>query len=791
MSIDRYFAPGGPLEQALREYGFEYAPRRVQRQLAEHVARCFAAGADSRGAPPDVLPAEAGTGTGKSLGTLIALADRVAQHRLAGETEPRGGLSTYTNALHRQMVEKDAPIAMRAVAIATGVELTWASYHGARQFVSLNALRNLRTEAEKRVASGRSRGQQDAIRIARIDAIMPAADAGDEPGESLLFSDIKERLGIEPHKPLLDGVRDEDIAGDYREVVEYPEYGWMRDACRTADIVFGSHAAFLLNGFRWFSMIENVQPIRYLVFDEAHRIVDAADTVYGRSLSLHRLGRLLEAVMEHGIVDQAAVRPVLAQIRKAIDNLAPLTPKEDGGVVLVNERLSNGTICREFIERSCGLKSLRTTVSRLAGAIDHRRMPTAPGARAAALDLLTTADDLGDIADAFSGRNPYRMIGGASWSPVQNRPSLVTTTVSPGRRVTRYLRRYPGDETPGAAAAAHLWGCVFMSATMPPPKELGLFARNEKDPEPDAAWKLSPHIRLVRGGPVTFEADHDFGKLAFVLSSGTAPTPTLAEPMQTEDPETGEIAPRYVDPVWEQEHLVPMLTTVLEQIEPRKGALVLTPSFKDIRAVEPLLRQIAGGRLIVQKRDVKFDSTIAQFRAAVGRGRRPMLICAGGWEGIDMPGMIGDLVIARLPRPPRSDFWQSAYRAASPSTSPAEAERLDLIRIGQITRQKLHQGIGRAIRTASDSATVWIADKRFGISPTTKKNHPDHPAVAAYGDRVEFVNTVPHRFHPALNAARFYDAETGVFSLDAKPKVATTTRPSRSTLREQLNAARG
>ena len=80
------------------------------------------------------LLVQAGTGTGKSLGYLVPLLTHCA---VSGA---RGLVSTATLALQRQILVKDAPVAVDAVASATGVRLKVAVLKGWSNYACLHKL---------------------------------------------------------------------------------------------------------------------------------------------------------------------------------------------------------------------------------------------------------------------------------------------------------------------------------------------------------------------------------------------------------------------------------------------------------------------------------------------------------------------------------------------------------------------------------------------------------------------------------------------------------------------------
>jgi hypothetical protein len=71
------------------------------------------------------------------------------------------------------------------------------------------------------------------------------------------------------------------------------------------------------------------------------------------------------------------------------------------------------------------------------------------------------------------------------------------------------------------------------------------------------------------------------------------------------------------------------------------------------------------------------------------------LITPAMWDGHDLPGLIDNLVIPRLPFPPSDSTDDKIIPTLSKMLS------------------KLAQGIGRTIRRPQDSATLWFSDPRM------------------------------------------------------------------------------
>jgi ATP-dependent DNA helicase DinG len=142
---------------------------------------------------------------------------------------------------------------------------------------------------------------------------------------------------------------------------------------------------------------------------------------------------------------------------------------------------------------------------------------------------------------------------------------------------------------------------------------------------------------------------------------------------------------------------------------------------------------------------------------------------------LDLPGQVHHLMIVRLPNAPVNQTWREIL-----------LEKYDEGKVQAIMSKrgqrhmlaKLQQGIGRGIRSKDDRVTVWVADSRFGIpepvrmlrDPRVMKSAQTHSVMAQ-----NIQGIIPTRFRPALNGARMFSAQFGVFEPKApadlgKPK---------------------
>jgi ATP-dependent DNA helicase DinG len=136
------------------------------------------------------------------------------------------------------------------------------------------------------------------------------------------------------------------------------------------------------------------------------------------------------------------------------------------------------------------------------------------------------------------------------------------------------------------------------------------------------------------------------------------------------------------------QYVADVIAAARTEAKPSGRTLVLVPAYDDVERLKPLLPEC-----LAHEQGTPSWRVLDTYRSTPGC----CLITPAAWAGVDLPGLIQCLVIARLPYPP--------IRPESETFVGALAEMLG----------KLAQGIGRAIRKEDDEATVWFADPRMPI----------------------------------------------------------------------------
>jgi ATP-dependent DNA helicase DinG len=285
--VHTYFGSGGRLAASLP--GFE--PRAEQGALAQEVADAFERGQH--------LLAEAGTGTGKSLAYLIP----------ALTSGKRVVVATATKALQEQLLTKDIPAAARTL----GRPVRCAVLKGRQNYLCRRSLHGL--ELLGASAGALFRTPEDAHEFERLHDWIEMTESGDraEPAfepRATLWSELA--VGADRCA----GRRCAFLATCFSELA--------RRRAGEAELVIANHALYFADlALRGRSDGQGVLPDHEaVVFDEAHRLEDAAAGWFGGRLSLAGIRQLLRdverAYREGG---RAAPTRALAEIDRSAEEL--------------------------------------------------------------------------------------------------------------------------------------------------------------------------------------------------------------------------------------------------------------------------------------------------------------------------------------------------------------------------------------------------------------------------------------------------------------------------------------
>jgi ATP-dependent DNA helicase DinG len=436
--MQAYFGPGGRLAAALP--GFE--PRAEQSALAQEVADALERGQH--------LLAEAGTGTGKSLAYLIpALA-----------SGKRVVVATATKALQEQLLTKDIP----AAAAALGREVHVAVLKGRQNYLCRKSLHGLDLPL--------FRTADDAREYERLRDWIETTKTGD-----------RAELSFEPSATLWSelAVGPDRCAGRRCPFLGTCFSELARGRAGEAELVIVNHALYLADlALRERSDGEaGVLPEHAaVVFDEAHRLEEAAAGWFGGRVSLAGLRQLLRDV-ERACREHEAIVPAraLAELDRAGEELLSGLDPGRG-----RRRLTDA-------DREAAFEPAVA----LAGALAHLAEALRGGGEdldALARRALGTADDVDTCLDPGEDAVSWAEQGALAWAPVDVSAILrealwerpMTAVLVSATLEAPFLRRRLGLEDAREVALASPFdfreqALLYAPRGLPEPRSAGYHAR--------------------------------------------------------------------------------------------------------------------------------------------------------------------------------------------------------------------------------------------------------------------------------------------------------------------------
>ena len=356
------------LAQAVAHLGGTQRPGQVQ--MAEAVAQAFATG--------EHLAVQAGTGTGKSLAYLVpAIARAVAD-------DAPVVVSTATIALQRQLVDRDLPRLVDAVAGALPRKPTFALLKGRRNYLCLNKINSGPTDEEP--------PQEELFSAAAVSAIGRDVQRLTEWASETETGDRDElRPGVPERSWSQVSVSARECLGATRCPYGIDCFAEKaRAKAAEADIVVTNHALLAIDAIAEATVLPEHD---FLVIDEAHELTDRVTSVATGELTPGPLGLTVRRAAR-------LVEPELAQrLEAAVATFASAIHDAEPGRI-------------DYLDAELGtyLTALRDAAAAARSAIDPKPAdPQAAAARAEAIAALTEiTDTAARVLDSFGPAIPDR-----------------------------------------------------------------------------------------------------------------------------------------------------------------------------------------------------------------------------------------------------------------------------------------------------------------------------------------------------------------------------------------------
>jgi ATP-dependent DNA helicase DinG len=666
----------GPIDKISKAIGAFYAPRAEQRRIAQLVSEGLRRGSKGKAG---ILLIEGGTGVGKTLAYLVPGALHVAA--IGG----RMLVATHTLALMQQIIERDGPIAIEVGAEVAGRRLRVAQLRGRRNFASPSRCRAV-------ADSLKSDGLPAAVFNPYYELAMRAEEALRRAGQ-LLRAGVNDPDAADiVNSALIEGFEMDtgcEVArDDVRLLHSSPEseqdvYLLGKKLASSAEILVTTHATTAINlVLRSFEEDgEFGGGFQFLVIDEADQWAKAAESASMVQLSLESaqgaLRRMIEVGRESFVGTQVNV--LASQIPGVLDELLHRAPQKPD----VSAPIERGDPVFDVLAQlEQKLHELMDTAD-----ADNQKFASATGA------VSETARDIGRLLRLVQSNQEF-------WEPrwvtsrVLAKPSLVVKGRAPGRILKRVWR--------GDGGAPHAQTTLLTSATLATP---GFGESSGWQSIATAVGISGDNSDLIHVDLCAVVHPEAFGTLRVRFADPCAPIPSPGA--------DGTLSPEFIS----------YCTSVIAEARSAGGrCLVLVPAYSDVEQLAPVFPEVLLHRQ---------GSPLKQFLDAYRTTENACLVTPAGWVGLDLPGLVQQLVIPRLPFPPRVDETGELFTGALATML-----------------MKLSQGIGRAIRRPDDFATLWFADPRMpppGILLDRTLMAPHSLANGIY------LAAIPERFRTRFN----------------------------------------
>ncbi len=631
-----------------------------QVQMAQAVAQAFATG--------EHLAVQAGTGTGKSLAYLVPAIAR------AITDDAPVVVSTATIALQRQLVDRDLPRLVDAVADALPRRPTFALLKGRRNYLCLNKINGGPADEEP---------PQEEL-FAELDspvaALLPTAAAVSAIGRDVArLTQWAGETETGDRDELRPGVAERSwsqVSVSARECLGATRcpYGVdcfaekARAQAAQSDIVVTNHALLAIDAIAEASVLPEHD---FLVIDEAHELTDRVTSVATGELTAGPLGVTVRRAAR-------LVEPELAQ-------------RLETAVVTFTAAIHDAQPGRiDFLDAELGtyLTALRDAAAAVRAAIDPKPAdPQAAAARAEAIAALTEiADTAARVLESFGPAIPDRT--DVVWLEHEEQRGAGAGAARPatsGAGTTRPVLRVAPLSVAGLLAES-VFGtatAVLTSATLTVGGSFDAMAR---------AWGLSaehsPDAPTWSGLDVGSPFDHAKAGILYIAA---------------------HLPPPGRDGVGGAQ-LGAQLEEIAELIQACDGrTLGLFSSMRAARAAAEAMAERLDTPVLCQGDD-GMAALVEKFAADP---RTSLFGTLTLWQGVDVPGPSCSLVIIdRIPFPRPDDPLLAARQRAVAARG---GNGFMTVAAGHAALL-LAQGAGRLLRRADDRGVVAVLDSRLATA---------------------------------------------------------------------------
>ena len=449
-----------------------------------------------------------------------------------------------------------------------------------------------------------------------------------------------------------------------------------------------------------------------LIVDEAHLFEGFCHSLMYKKVPLSELTALAEHLLQFDIKAMGCSPKPLYKIVQSIKDLqGSLTTYNNELVVAYNELQSDDSV---------ELSMLLTDIAKFLELFGAKLTSEQPET----VELKKELSKISNWLQYYLDSAQYNFI---YFTEKSKKPGLCTYSSSPARVIRNIINRMPEAKV------------IFTSATL---------SSSNKNLQNDFNGFLSS-MGLKVSEVDTFSLNiENFGEPSVVLTSARMETP-----IQNDVDETYRYSNRWL------KHT----TNIIKQAaQNNERILVVVPSYSESDKLGNLLNEQKLD-VVEHKRGSKLGSVLSSLIAKQSQ----VLITPAAWDGFSVRTLDGQqffkhVIVTRLPIAPTDEFELALFLKKSKFSglhdNTPEAVIKDWYR-GRLVRKSIHkfkQVIGRLIRGANDSGTLWICDPRFPL--------PDSHTKIYQG----FKYSIPKHFDSAYQNARIFEYSGFIDSLQVQ-----------------------
>lgn len=530
--------------------------------------------------------------------------------------------------------------------------------------------------------------------IPMLDAILSASDRMET------FQDLSENgLDLPP------GISQNDLCVTaYSTNKASKAYHDHRDNSLLSNITVTNHVISGLEARYKSHLIRSAtEPAPFFVIDEADELPNAARLICDNKIALSTIDTICEKYLNDH--DYKKFKKHFDAIKSRLIHESKITSKP----------LSTGNSMDDLVVlMQSVLNIIRTKANAARKNRDHE-----------ATDDLQDIAKLAEWVEITQTASKYTMI---SFSPIRSEPSLLTIRNRPATIYNALWRKSEKHEP-----ISH--GTILTSATLSAPSLSAETHPSFRDMT-NALW-LSEKTDNIQQHLNASYSPEDFGHLTITLADRSVPSPTLiAEDVG--DTSTSNLA--WIDYV---------ASCIADNHTEKKRTLVLTTSYRDAALIgnHPLVAPLTP---LIHQKGTPLSGSLDEYRSSPGT----ILITPSAWTGINLPGLVDNLVIPRIPFIYDNPLDINALGAILSLYNKEEKARHIIHSINASTTiRKLRQGIGRSPRRASDRPHLFILDPRFPLPDSYVNNLRNKTNQGLAASHARLAVTIPERFRVGRKSA--------------------------------------